>query len=109
MKCPNRALERRPSLVAWLRAQPCARRVLDLTDAEQAVPPAALEGTGSLVFDHVLATVFMARSERCDGALAQRAADFLGFQELHAFDATDGQGRPVCACPVLRRKRLRRS
>ena len=99
MRCPNRAAERRPELVAWLRAQPCARRELDLTDAERATPPAALEGTGSLVLDHVLAVAYMARSERSDAALAQRAADFLGFRELHAFDATDAQGRPVCAWP----------
>ena len=99
MKCPNRAAERRPELVAWLRALPCARRFLDLTAAEHATPPAALEGTGSLVFDHVLGVAYATRSERCDLVLAQRAKEFLGFQELHAFDATDAQGRPVCACP----------
>ena len=99
MKCPNRAAERRPELVAWLRELPGARRFLDLTAAEHASPPAALEGTGSLVFDHILGVAYATRSERCDPALAQRAADFLGFQELHVFDATDAQGRPVCACP----------
>ena len=98
MKCPNRAAERRPELVEWLRAKRCALRVLDLTDAERETPRRALEGTGSLVFDHLgHGVAYMARSERCDSALAQRCADFLGFQELHAFDATDAHGRPVCA------------
>lgn len=97
MKCPNRAAERRPELVAWLRSLPGAERELDLTPAEQAAPSTALEGTGSLVFDHLRRTAYMARSERSDEALACQAADFI-FDcsgELHAFDATDAQGRPI--------------
>jgi hypothetical protein len=102
MKCPNRAAERRADIIAQVKAHPGATRLLDLTDAEQRTPRVALEGTGSLVFDHLRRVAYMARSERSDDALAARACDALGFSRLHAFDAADEAGRPVCECPRVR-------
>jgi hypothetical protein len=97
MKCPNRAAERRPDIIAALRLERGATRELDLTAAEHAAPPAALEGTGSLVLDHLLRCAYVARSERSDAALAAHAATELRFSEVHAFDACDAAGRPICA------------
>lgn len=98
LRCSNRNRERRPELVNFLRSRGYARE-LDLT----APPPpgGALEGTGSLVFDHVLGCAYLARSERSSEPLAARAAAALGFTRLHAFDAADEAGVPVYHTNVL--------
>lgn len=101
MKCSNRAAERRDDIVAQLRALPSVARVLDLSEAERGAPPAALEGTGVLVLDHLRRVAYMARSERSDDSLAHRAAAELGFERVHAFDATDDAGRPVYHTNVM--------
>ena len=94
MKCRNRSAERRPELISWLAAQPGARRRVDWTAAERATPPAALEGTGSLVIDHLQGIAYLARSERSDVTLAAEAAHTLGLR-CHSFDACDASGRPI--------------
>lgn len=100
MKCPNRRGERRPELVSFLKSRGYSR-FLDLTSPESSTPPKALEGTGSLVLDHVLRVAYVARSERSDEGLAQRAASELSFTEVVAFDATDDAGTPIYHTNVL--------
>ena len=103
MKCANRRAERRSELVAFLQSRRgCGAdgRRIDLTPAEDAAPPTFLEGTGSLVLDHVARVAYLARSERSDEALAARWAEAAGFR-LVAFDAADGAGRPIYHTNVL--------
>ena len=109
MKPPNRRKERRDDIVAWLSSR--YGRVVDFSPAEEgnvriphadadgadAPAPAAafLEGTGSLVLDHINRVAYVAASERSDVALASAWASTIGFSELVAFDATDADGRPI--------------
>jgi len=102
MKCPNRRAERRDDLLRFLAARPgCAAAPLDLAGAEAATPPAFLEGTGSLVLDHVGGIAYLARSERSDERLAADWVSRAGFARLLAFDAADGDGRPIYHTNVL--------
>lgn len=76
----SRRLERRPELVARIRAAAGTREVVDLTALE--AEGEALEGTGSLVIDHARRLAFVSRSPRA----TPRAID--------AFAAATGH-RPV--------------
>ena len=100
MRNPNRAAERRQDLVAWLQGRPGWRRTLDWTATEREAPPRVVEGTGSLVIDHLHRTAYLCRSERSDEALAKAMAAELGLSLL-AFDATDSSGRAIYHTNVL--------
>ena len=71
MKTPNRRAERRPDIVAFLRSKYPAD-ILDLTDEE--THGRALEGTGSLVLDHLARVAYVAISERADRRAAEQWA-----------------------------------
>ncbi|GAB4547839.1 MAG: arginine deiminase-related protein [Phycisphaerales bacterium] len=73
-------------------------RVIDLTAHEHA--GCALEGTGSLVFDHTRRVVYAARSPRTDEALVREFAPRLGVEPV-VFDAADVTGTPVYHTNVL--------
>ena len=85
-------------------------RVVDFSPAEEGVlvqgggdsdddnrlsAPAFLEGTGSLVLDHINRVAYVAASERSDVELTEEWAAAMGFNEVVAFDATDADGRPI--------------
>lgn len=100
MLAPNRRLERRDDLIAAICAafdfQP--RRRLDLTAHEKT--GRFLEGTGSLVLDHVARVAYACRSPRTDEALVHEWARAMNF-EAAVFDATDAQGRPYYHTNVM--------
>ena len=91
MKTPNRRAERRPDIVAFLRSKYPAD-ILDLTDEE--THGRALEGTGSLVLDHLARVAYVAISERADRRAAERWARATGYRVV-PFVARDARGRPV--------------
>lgn len=62
--------------------------------------PCFLEGTGSIVFDHLAKVAFVALSERSDEALAREALGALGYS-LCAFHATDADGTPIYHTNVM--------
>jgi hypothetical protein len=91
MQAPNRRLERRPELLEGI-AERCRyriARVLDLSPFEE--QGRYLEGTGSLVLDHVGRQAFACRSIRTDERLVRRWADQLGYTPV-VFDAVDATG-----------------
>lgn len=47
------------------------KTIEDFTDSEKQTPPRILEGTGSLVLDHIHKVAYVAESERSDLVLAQ--------------------------------------
>jgi hypothetical protein len=100
MRNPNRQAERRPDIVQWLHSRPGCKRLLDFTDGEKQIPPRIVEGTGSLVFDHVNSVAYMARSERSHEGLAREMSAALGFKQLVAFDAID-RGNAIYHTNVL--------
>jgi hypothetical protein len=93
MLSPVRRLERRPEVVdavcAKLGFEP--RRRIDLTAHESA--GRFLEGTGSLVLDHVARVAYACRSPRTDESLVQEWARLMDFEAV-VFDATDARDQP---------------
>lgn len=93
MLAANRRLERRPELLDWVleRSGFRVRRRLDLTAFEQ--QGTYLEGTGSLVLDHVNRVAYAVPSPRTDPALVRRWCGELGY-DCELFAAADGAGTP---------------
>jgi hypothetical protein len=100
MLAPNRRLERRRELVSGLEARGGfrSRRVLDLSFHELAGH--FLEGTGSVVFDHVARIAYACRSLRSDVSVLRELCEELGYEPC-AFDAAGSDGTPVYHTNVM--------
>jgi hypothetical protein len=94
MLAHSRRRERRLELVAELeqRAGYRVERLLDLTHHE--LYGRFLEGTGSVVFDHVGRVAYACPSPRTGAAVLDELCAELGYQPV-TFAATDGAGVPV--------------
>ena len=92
MQAANRRLERRIDVLDWLRKLFVITEVLDESPFE--IEEKYLEGTGSLVFDHVNRVAFACRSSRTDETLVDRICTLLQYQPV-VFDAVDEEGRPI--------------
>lgn len=94
MQAANRRLERRREIVEAVTRDTgyAVRRVLDLTPHEQA--GRFLEGTGSLVLDHVNRVAYGCLSPRTDAVVAGEWARELGY-ELELFNACDESSTPI--------------
>ena len=96
----NRRLERRAEVVDAV----CAtlgfklRRRIDLSQNESS--GRYLEGTGSLVLDHVARVAYACRSPRTDESLVHEWARAMDFQAV-VFDATDARGTPYYHTNVM--------
>jgi hypothetical protein len=100
MQAPNRRLERRQEILEQVAQHTGYRigRVLDLSPFE--AQDRYLEGTGSLVLDHVGRVAFACRSSRTDEMLVRRWADQLGYQPV-VFAALDRAGVPFYHTNVM--------
>ena len=100
MMAPSRRRERRLELLARLEDQGgyVVKRLLDMTHHELA--GRFLEGTGSVVFDHVARVGYACRSPRTDEAVLRELCEELGYEPV-AFDATDESGVPVYHTNVM--------
>jgi hypothetical protein len=94
MFAENRRAERRREVIdAVVRDTGFAvRRVLDMTGHEKS--GRFLEGTGSLVLDHVARVAYACRSPRTDESVAREWAQEIGY-ELELFGAVDEGGTPI--------------
>ena len=100
MQAPNRRLERRRDILESV-AERCGyriARVLDLSGFEE--QGRFLEGTGSLVLDHVGRWAFACRSSRTDETLVRHWAESLGYRPV-VFDAVDAAGAPFYHTNVM--------
>ena len=100
MQSPSRRRERRPEAMIE-RARSLGftpRRVLDLTGEE--ARGRYLEGTGSLVLDHVARVAYCALSPRSDADLAREWARQLDY-DLELFDAATPGGASIYHTNVL--------
>ena len=100
MQARNRRLERRRDILESV-AERCGYhigRVLDLSGFEE--QGRYLEGTGSLVLDHVGRQAFACRSSRTDETLVRHWADSLGYHPV-VFDALDAAGAPFYHTNVM--------
>jgi len=100
MLSPIRRLERRADVLnavcASLGFEP--RRRIDLSAHESAGQ--FLEGTGSLVLDHVARVAYACRSPRTDESLVHEWARMMNFEAV-VFDATDARGKPYYHTNVM--------
>jgi hypothetical protein len=100
MQAPSRRAERRPEVVATAlqRLGFKARRTLDLTHHEK--DGRFLEGTGSLVLDHVNRVAYAALSARTHPAVLEEWAREMGYEAL-VFETRDAGGAPLYHTNVL--------
>ena len=100
--CPmyavNRRAERRDDVVAHLRDQFTVTQVLDWSAAEDYGQ--FLEGTGSVVIDHIHRVAYGCRSQRLSSSLFSRFCREFGLRPV-LFDAVDSAGRPVYHTNVM--------
>ncbi|WP_426492476.1 citrulline utilization hydrolase CtlX [Hymenobacter sp. 102] len=98
MCAPNRRPERRPDVLAALARQFAVREILDFSGREQTGE--FLEGTGSIVFDHVHRVAYAGLSARTSAGLLQEVCAELGYQAV-AFRAYDAQGQEIYHTNVM--------
>lgn len=98
MYAPNRRAERRPDIVQSLRAHFQVSAVHDYSVLED--DGLYLEGTGSMVLDHVDRVAYVARSLRShDRAVAMVCRD-LGYEPV-VFSSLDSGGTPIYHTNVM--------
>jgi hypothetical protein len=100
MFTPNRRPERRLDMLVELERRGDFRvdRLVDLTHHE--LEGRCLEGTGSVVFDHVSRIAYACLSPRTDAAVLQELCGELGYESC-TFHACDGRGAPIYHTNVL--------
>lgn len=100
MLAVNRRAERRADLIEWVQRQTRfeRRRLLDLSHYE--TEGRFLEGTGSLVLDHVRRLAFACRSARTDEALVIEWARLMNYEPI-VFDAHTARGAPIYHTNVM--------
>jgi hypothetical protein len=100
MQAPNRRLERRMDILSTVEHALSFRRrhLLDLSAEER--HGRYLEGTGSLVLDHVARVAYACRSPRTDEALVHEWARAMRF-EAEVFDASGGDGTALYHTNVM--------
>lgn len=100
--CPmfveNRRPERREDVIEHLRDQFSVTEVLDWSGAEDYGQ--FLEGTGSVVIDHVQQVAYGCRSHRLTSGLFTRFCREFGLHPV-LFDAVDHAGRPIYHTNVM--------
>jgi hypothetical protein len=100
MHAPNRRAERREQIVHAAAAQSGfqRRRLLDLSVYER--EGRYLEGTGSLVLDHLHKLAYACRSVRTDESLVHEWARLMRYEPV-VFDAAGGDGTPLYHTNVM--------
>ncbi len=88
MLTENRRKERRSDIIQSLKERYLINEVIDLTYFES--EGKYLEGTGSIVFDHISHLAYACISQRTDLDVLKKACKTLGYQ-LHIFHAIDKQ------------------
>jgi hypothetical protein len=100
MQAVNRRLERRLDALAAVARELrfCCRHLLDLSAEEQR--GRYLEGTGSLVLDHIGRVAYACRSPRTDESLAREWAQAMHY-DIEIFDAVGADGTPIYHTNVM--------
>lgn len=93
-----RRLERRPDIVEFVRKNFQVDQIVDYSESED--NGEFLEGTGSMVLDHIGKTVYAIVSPRTHLKLLKSYASNTGY-ELVAFDAYDHEGKSIYHTNVL--------
>lgn len=101
MKDENRRRERREDVVEFLKLK-YPHLVVDdsLLVHERSDPPKFLEGTGSLVIDHLAGVAYVALSERAHPDVVREYCDSENLKPV-VFTATDAEGRVIYHTNVM--------
>lgn len=95
---PNRRLERRHDIVEALKKKFKVSRVIDLSKHEKETK--FLEGTGSIVFDHVNKIAYACLSPRTHKELFIQLCEQLSYQPIY-FHAHDPSGKEIYHTNVM--------
>jgi hypothetical protein len=95
---PSRRVERRPDLIAGLRERYRVTDVVDYSPYERR--GLYLEGTGSLVLDHVHRLAYVSLSKRADCEPLQKFCADFDYEPV-TFESTGGDGRPIYHTNVM--------
>lgn len=98
MMAENRRTEREPAIIEQLKADAGINELIDLSDRE--AQQLFLEGTGSIVFDHINRTAYACRSPRTDIGLFDQLSDQLDYQAI-SFTSTDVRGQAIYHTNVM--------
>lgn len=98
MYAPVRRLERRQDVVDHLKQHYKVSRVIDLSDREKS--NSFLEGTGSLVIDHVNNLAYTALSHRAHGGLVAELCDQIQLKAI-TFKTADAHNTPIYHTNVM--------
>lgn len=89
MLAKNRRSERNQEVIAFLDSHLPANKIHDYSNFE--LKDLAMEGTGSLIFDHLNKRVFASKSPRTQAEIMLQVSHDLGFEPI-LFDALDENG-----------------
>jgi hypothetical protein len=95
---PSRRVERRSDLIASLRERYRVTDVVDYSPYEKR--GLYLEGTGSLVLDHVHRLAYVSLSKRADREPLQKFCADFDYEPV-TFESTGGDGRPIYHTNVM--------
>lgn len=98
MLAPNRRKERRQDILEELKTQFTVNKILDLSKYED--QEKYLEGTGSMVFDHINQIAYACLSPRTDLSVFKEVCAFLKYQPL-SFYAHDQNGKEIYHTNVM--------
>lgn len=98
MFAPNRRLERKPTVLDFLKQNKNVKRIVDLTYFEG--ENKFLEGTGSMVPDRDSNLIYACKSIRTNQEVLEKFCDELDFDYL-LFDAFDQAGNPIYHTNVM--------
>lgn len=80
MKTANRRIEKRPEIIDIIKKKYAVKQVVDLSHYE--AEDRALEGTGSMIFDHDHKLVYACLSPRTDQAILVEYAQMIGYKPI---------------------------
>lgn len=98
MYAPNRRKERRIDVLDLLKSTYRVQDIIDYSGLEE--DQIFLEGTGSMVLDHVDRVAYVAKSDRANPIALERFCTHFNYEPM-AFDSADDQGTPIYHTNVL--------
>lgn len=93
-----RRKERRMDIISWLKDKYTVSEVIDLTGFE--IKEKFLEGTGSIVFDHIHSKAYACPSSRTDEQLFQETCERIGYAPI-LFQSRDENGKDIYHTNVI--------
>jgi hypothetical protein len=98
MEAPNRRMERRPAILEEIKKHFAVRDLIDLSSLER--EGKFLEGTGSMVMDHVARIAYLGHSSRSHPDAIRTFERLSGYRAVH-FHARDRQRHPIYHTNVM--------